>query len=164
MLPSTESNVQNKMTELPLRWGASSWTAAQVATVPAQRTGTQPCTLQFRSLCFNPSLKAHPRPCWRAGKEPRHPHQSQFQGRSSSYPDLWVISRQRLIANRSQIPRRSDGHHGENQSAKIGSQLSSAVITEVPEKSLSHHSQEIANDLGPFFPPIVLQVATKKPS
>ena len=53
--------VWNRTIGCPLRQGGSSWTTASAATVPAQRTGTQPCTLQFRLLWSTTSLAAHPR-------------------------------------------------------------------------------------------------------
>ena len=41
--------LQNKTTGRHLRQGGSSWTSAPAAAVPAERTGTQPCTLQLRT-------------------------------------------------------------------------------------------------------------------
>ena len=55
--------VQNRMTVRHLRQGASSWTTAPAAAVPAQRTSTQPATLQIRFPWSNLSPEAPPRAC-----------------------------------------------------------------------------------------------------
>ena len=67
--------VQNRPTGRHLRQGSSSWTTTPAAAIPAQRTGTQPCTLQFCTLWSNPSPQTHPRACWTPGEERCHPHQ-----------------------------------------------------------------------------------------
>ena len=75
--------VQNRTTGRHLRQGGSSWTTAPAAAVPAQRTGTQPGTPQLRSPWSNISPAVHPGVCWKIGKEQRHPHQPNLQGRTA---------------------------------------------------------------------------------
>ena len=155
--------VQNKTTGPHLRQGSSLWTAAPVATVPVQRFGAQPCTLQFRSLWSNPSPKAHPRACWTAVKEQRYPHQPQLQDRCSLYPVLWLISKQRSKECNSQNLRESDGHHGRTLYEGNGYQLCPMQPShECRRESLFHQSHGTANDLGQDTLPIVLQVAMMK--
>ena len=100
--------VQNKTTGSHLHQCSSSWTTAPAAAVPAQGTGIQPCTLQLRSLWFNPSPKADPTACLTAAKERRHPHQPQLQRKSSSDPVQLLISKQQLTEHNSQILREGD--------------------------------------------------------
>ena len=97
--------VQNKMTGRHLRQGGSSWMTPPAAAFPAQRTSTQPGTLQLRSPWFNFSPEAQPKDCWTTGRERRHHHQPQVQGRSSSDPVLLLISKQRATKHNSQILR-----------------------------------------------------------
>ena len=88
---------QNRTTGRPVQQGGSSRTTTLSAVVPAQRAGIHNCTLQLRSLWSTPSLKAHPRAPWTAGKERRYPHQPQLKGRSS-----WYLSNERSRSNSQQ--------------------------------------------------------------
>ena len=155
--------VQNITKECHQRQGAPSWRTAPAAAVPAQRTGTQPCTLQFRSLWSNFSPEAHPTACWMVAKEWRRPHQPQLQGRSSSDLVLFLTSKQRSTEHNSQIPRESDGHHCKTLSVCTGYQLCPIQPShECLRESLSHRLQGTANHSGQRTLPIVLQGAMKK--
>ena len=155
--------VPNKTKGHHQRQAASSWTTAPAAAVPAQRTGTQPCTLQLRSLWSNPSPEAHPTACWTVAKERRCPHQPLLQGRSSSDPVLFLISKQRSTEHNSQILRESDGHHCKTLSVCTGYQLCPIQPShECLQESLSHRLQGTANESGQRTLPIVLQGAMKK--
>ena len=80
----------------------------------------------------HPFSKTHPRTSWTAGKERRHPQKLQPQAGGSSYPVLWAISRQRLIANNSSRRQRTSRR---NSVRKYWLPImSSAVITRVPER------------------------------
>ena len=155
--------VQDRTTGPQLRQGGSSWTTAPTAVVPAERPGTQPCTLQLRSLLSNPSPKANPKACRTAGREQRHPHQQQLQDRSSSYSVLWLISKQRSTVCNSQTLRESDGHHGGVLSVSNDYQLYPVQPSrDCHKESLFHQSQETASDSGQRIPNILLPVAMTK--
>ena len=155
--------VLNRTSGRHLHQGGSSWTTTPAAAVPAQRTGTQPCTHHLRCLWSNLSPKAHPWACWTAGKERRHPHQPQSQDKSSAYPVLWLISKQPPTEYISKIIQESDGHHGETLSVGTGNQLCPMQPSrDCRRESLSHQSQETAKDLGQRILPFVLQVAIMK--
>ena len=154
--------VQNRTIGHPLRQGGSSWKTAPAAAVPAQRTVTEPCTLQFRPFWspFSKSSSSSLLNSWKgATQSPPITIAGQKQLiHTLSYERSWINGRQqtdhKLLDEATRI------------TAKLSAQIlgPNFVIKRVPEKILFHQSQEIAKGLGSRIPPIVPQPAMKDPS